>query len=214
MPIVRPQSKRSTTVRYPYFVSSFGKRMTVSITPPDPTNFTPAKARGVVHQRREGLETSNATASTPSDIRRTAANHVAGLYEDGHRDGAWGQCYPNGKEEITLAYLDGVELTVTFYSERGDFVSKRVYWEKIRRKLNRQAWRSYGVADGRGYPGYYHSSYYPGSHSWTPPGGGTASDFRNHGGGSAHSGGAGSTGGGGAYVGAPEGSSSGSPSKP
>ena len=91
---------------------------------------------------------------------------------------------------------------------------RKFFLEKIRLKLNRQAWRSYGVAYGRGYPGYYHSSYYPGSHSWAPPGGGTASDFKNHGGGSAHSGGAGSTGGGGAYVGAPEGSSSGSPSKP
>ena len=148
--------------------------------------------------------------------------HVAGLYQDGHRDGAWGQWYPNGKAKILSEYLAGSESKVTFYSESGKVVPEKVYWAKVRQKLNRQAWRSYGVAYGRGYSSQYQSSYYHGSHGWTPPGGGTASDFSNlSGGGSTHSGGGSSGGGGysgggggGASVGAPEGSSSGSPSTP
>ena len=123
--------------------------------------------------------------------------HVAGLYQDGHRDGAWGQWYPNGKAKILSEYLAGSELKVTFYTESGKVVPEKVYWAKVRQRLNRQAWRSYGVAYVRGYSSQYHSSYYHGSHGWTPPGGG-------------YSGG----GGGGASVGAPEGSSSGSPSIP
>ena len=116
--------------------------------------------------------------------------HVAGLYQDGSRDGAWGQWYPNGKAEIISEYLAGSESKVTFYSESGKVVPEKVYWAKVRQRLNQQAW-------GRGYSSQYHSSYYHGSHGWTPPGGG-------------YSGG----GGGGASVGAPEGSSSGSPSTP
>ena len=134
--------------------------------------------------------------------------HVAGLYQDGLRDGAWGQWYPNGEAEITSEYLAGAESKVTFYSEIGGIIPEKVYWAKVRQRLNRRAWRSYGVAYGRGYPNYYHSSY---SHGWTPPGGGTASDFRNLSGGGS-SGGGGS--GGGASVSAPEGGSRGSPSTP
>jgi len=152
--------------------------------------------------------------------------HVAGLYKGGSRDGAWGQWYPNGKAEILSEYLADSESKVTFYSESGDVVPEKVYWAKVRQRLNRQTWRSYGVAYGRGYSGQHHSSYYHGSHGWTPPGGGSASDFSNlsGGGGSTHSGGGssggsgssggGGSGGGGASVGAPEGSSGGSPSTP
>ena len=152
--------------------------------------------------------------------------HVAGIYQDGSRDGTWGQWYPNGQAEITSEYLAGVESKVTFYSERGDVVSERVYWEKIRRKLNRQAWRSYGVAYGRGYPSHYHSSYSYGSHnwtpsygshSWTPSGGGGGGSGGGSSGGGGGSGGGGSGGGdysGGASVSAPEGSSGGSPNTP
>ena len=155
--------------------------------------------------------------------------HVAGLYQDGRRDGAWGQWYPNGQAEITSEYLAGAESRVTFYSESGGNIPEKVYWAKVRQRLNRRAWRNYGVAYGRGYPSHYHSSYSYGSHGWTPPGGGTASAFRNLGGGSS-SGGGGSTGGGGsnggggstggggssggASVSAPEGGSRGSPSTP
>ena len=134
--------------------------------------------------------------------------HVVGLYQDGLRDGAWGQWYPNGEAEITSEYLAGAESKVTFYSESGGIIPEKVYWAKVRQRLNRRAWRSFGVAYGRGYHNYYHSSY---SHGWTPPGGGTASDFHNLSGGGS-SGGGGS--GGGASVSAPEGGSRGSPSTP
>ena len=159
----------------------------------------------------------------------SGGQHVAGLYQDGSRDGTWGQWYPNGQAEITSEYLAGIESKVTFYSENGAVIPEKVYWAKVRQRLNRQAWRSYGVGYGRGYPGYYHSSYYHGSHGWTPPGGGTASDFSNLGGGGSSnsgggsSGGGGSTGGGGsggggysggASVSAPEGGSGGSPNTP
>ncbi|MBT5312510.1 MAG: hypothetical protein HOL38_13135 [Verrucomicrobia bacterium] len=142
--------------------------------------------------------------------------HVAGLYKGGSRDGAWGQWYPNGKAEILSDYLAGSESKVTFYSESGNVVPEKVYWAKVRQRLNRQTWRSYGVAYGRGYSSQHHSSYYHGSHGWTPPGGGTASDFSNLSGGGSYGGGgsSGGGGGGGASVGAPEGRSGGSPSTP
>ncbi len=74
--------------------------------------------------------------------------HVAGLYQDGHRDGAWGQWYPNGKASILSEYLAGSESKVTFYSESGKVVPEKVYWAKVRQRLNRQARRSYGSHTG------------------------------------------------------------------
>ncbi len=146
--------------------------------------------------------------------------HVAGLYLGGNRHGEWGQWYHGGQEEITSYYLNGIESKITFYSEKGDVVPERVYWEKVRQRLNRQTWRNFNVIRGRNNSSYYHSSYYyPGSSGWTPPGGGTASDFRNLGGSpSSHGGGGGSSAGGdsssGASVSAPEGGSGGSPNTP
>jgi len=146
--------------------------------------------------------------------------HVAGHYLGGNRHGEWGQWYPGGQAEITSDYLDGIESKITFYSERGDMVSEKVYWKKVRQRLNRQAWRNFNVVHWRNTPSYYHPSYYyQGSSGWTPPGGGTASDFRNLGGGASSSSvGGGSSGGGassgGASVSAPEGGSVGSPNTP
>ena len=152
---------------------------------------------------------------------RDGVRHVAGLYENGYRNGKWGQWYPSGHPEIAAVYLEGVESKVTFYSERGAIVSERVYWDSIQRKLNQQTWKSD--------PSYASSFYYHrGSNDWTPPGGGSWSDFRSLSGNRSNSGlgtsssggftgGGGSSGGdygGAASVSAPEGGSSGSPNTP
>ena len=90
----------------------------------------------------------------------SGGQHVAGLYLDGSRDGTWSQWYPNGRAEIASEYLAGIESKVTFYSENGAVIPEKIYWEKVRQRLNRQAWRSYGANYGRSYPNQYHSSYY------------------------------------------------------
>jgi len=143
--------------------------------------------------------------------------HVAGLYLDGERNGSWGQWYSNGQPEITSVYLGGVESKVTFHSEKGDVIPEKVYWRKLRQKLSRQGLGSYGVAHRRGYTGYGDSSGYQGSYDWSPPGGGSASDFRDLSGSRSSFGGGGpSVGGpsGGGSAGAPGGGSGGDPSSP
>ena len=82
----------------------------------------------------------------------------------GKRHGQYTQWYPNGKAEILSEYLAGSESKITFYSESGNVVPEKVYWPKVRQRLNRQTWRSYGVAYGRDYSSQHHSSYYHGSH--------------------------------------------------
>ncbi|MBC8243416.1 MAG: hypothetical protein H8E20_03395 [Verrucomicrobia bacterium] len=143
--------------------------------------------------------------------------HVAGLYLAGERNGTWGQWYPSGQAEITSEYLAGIESKVTFYSEQGNVISERDYLRKLRRKLNRHGLGSYGVAYGGGYSSYGDSSSHQGSNGWTPPGGGSASDFRDLSGSRSSFGGGGpSVGGssGGVSVSAPEGRSGGDPSSP
>ncbi|MDP7049330.1 MAG: hypothetical protein QF721_07755 [Verrucomicrobiota bacterium] len=145
--------------------------------------------------------------------------HVAGLYQDGNRNGTWGQWYRSGQSEITSEYLEGIESKVTFYSEQGEVIPERLYWRKLRQKLSRQGLGSYSIAHRRGYTSYDYPSFYQGSSGWTPPGGGSASDFgdlrgnrSSFGGGSPLSGGGSPSGGG--SVGAPEGQSSDNPKSP
>ena len=143
--------------------------------------------------------------------------HVAGLYLDGGRNGTWGQWYRSGQAEITSEYLGGIESKVTFYSEQGDVIPEKVYWRKLRHRISRQGLGGYGVAHRRSYTSYDYSSFYQGSSGWTPPGGGSASDFRDLSGSRSSFGGGGpSVGGpaGGGSAGAPGGVSGGDPSSP
>ena len=166
-------------------------------------------------EMKDGVRHGPYTQWHPGDCVR----HVAGLYLDGERNGTWGQWYPSGKAEITSEYLGGIESKVTFYSKQGDVIPERLYWRKLRQRISRQGLGSYGVVRRRGYTSYDHPSLYQGSYGWTPPGGGSASDFRDLSGSRSSFGGSSPSGGGGGpsaggSVGAPEGQSSGNPNSP